>query len=195
MSLSPHRDPEAMLRQTLQAWGGLADLWVFAYGSLIWNPEFEPAERRRATVYGWHRALKMWSRINRGTPERPGLVLALLPGGACGGVALRIPRREVRPLLQRLWGREMMTGVYDPLFLTTHTGDGPLRALAFTLSRKSPSYTGPLSDQEMRQIMRHSQGRYGTTRDYVEKTVEGLRSETIRDRALEALLQRYCKAC
>jgi cation transport protein ChaC len=200
----PHRDPQRMLGQTLREWGGQDDLWVFAYGSLIWNPEFSPVQRCRATLYGWHRALRMWSRINRGTPEQPGLVLALLPGGACKGVALRIARHEVPQTLTRLWDREMITGVYDPRFVRVHPFDGQhggggaeeqgigtVKALAFTLSRKSPSFTGPLGDQQLRHIMRHACGRYGTTCEYVEKTVRCLQEEGIHDRALEQLARRH----
>ncbi len=196
----PLRDPQRMLEQTLHHWGGLQDLWVFAYGSLIWNPEFVPRQRCRATLYGWHRALRMWSRINRGTPEQPGLVLALLPGGACKGVALRIRQAEVPQTLERLWHREMITGVYDPRFVQVHpfglqagasAVSSPLRALTFTLSRRSPSFTGPLSDAQLRHIMQHASGRYGTTRDYVEKTVLGLRAEGIADQPLEQLAHRH----
>ena len=72
------RDPAPLLDEALTAWGGQQDLWVFAYASLIWRPDFEVAEQLLARVYGWHRSLSMWSRVNRGTPERPGLVFALL---------------------------------------------------------------------------------------------------------------------
>ena len=111
------RDPTAMLEQTLRQWGGHEDLWVFGYGSLIWNPDFDYAERRPAKVHGWHRALKMWSRINRGTPERPGLVFGMLSGGSCQGVVFRIARQHGRVVLENLWKREMMAGVYDPKWL------------------------------------------------------------------------------
>lgn len=181
-----------MLRHTLGAWGGKDDLWVFAYGSLIWNPEFEPVEVRQATVFGWHRALRMWSRINRGTPEQPGLVLALLSGGSCKGMALRLAAAAVPEVLPRLWAREMVTGVYDPLFVKAHTAEGTLRALTFTLSRQSPSFTGELSDDQLASIMQHSCGRYGTTRDYVEKTAACLRAAGLRDTELEALVRRHC---
>ena len=77
------RDPAPLLDATRREWGGKADLWVFGYASLIWRPDFEVAEHRAAKVHGWHRALKMWSRVNRGTPETPGLVFALLTGGCC----------------------------------------------------------------------------------------------------------------
>ena len=107
------RDPVPLLHRTLREWGGRDDLWVFAYASLIWRPDFDVAEQRLARVHGWHRALQMWSRVNRGTPERPGLVFALLSGGSCHGAVLRVPQRDGEAVLHRLWDREMMTGVYD----------------------------------------------------------------------------------
>jgi glutathione-specific gamma-glutamylcyclotransferase len=185
----PLRDPAPMLEKVLQEWGGHEDLWVFGYGSLIWKPDFEFAERRPAKVHGWHRALRMWSRINRGTPERPGLVLGLFSGGSCRGMVFRIPRAAGHDVLQILWPREMSLAVYDPRWLTCATTHGPVRALAFTLSRKSPSHTGVLSEEEYRRIFANSTGKYGTTFDYVHRTLEELRRHNIRDRELERLLK------
>lgn len=185
----PFRDPAPMLERTLHEWGGHDDLWIFGYGSLIWKPDFEYAERRPAKVHGWHRALKMWSRINRGTPECPGLVFGMLSGGTCQGMVFRIPKHEGREVLTRLWGREMVTAVYDPRWLACHTTHGPVRALAFTLSRKSPSHTGVLSEAEYQRIFADACGIYGTTLDYAARTLEELKRHNIRDRHLERLLR------
>ena len=140
-------------------------------------------------MHGWHRALKMWSRINRGTPECPGLVFGMLSGGSCQGMVFRIPKSEAREALARLWKREMVTAVYDPKFIVCHTTHGPVRALAFTLSRKSPSHTGALSQEEYQRIFASACGIYGTTLDYVQATVDELRRHNIRDRQLERLLR------
>lgn len=131
-----------MLARALRDWGGQQDLWVFGYASLIWRPEFEAAEQRVARLHGYHRALKMWSRVNRGTPDCPGLVFALLSGGSCQGMAFRIPLAQGEQALRQLWPREMITGVYDPKWLRCQTSNGVVRALAFTLPRHSPNYTG-----------------------------------------------------
>jgi cation transport protein ChaC len=187
--LKPYRDPAPMLEKALSEWGGQEDLWVFGYGSLIWRPDFDFAERRPALVHGWHRALKMWSRINRGTPERPGLVFGLLSGGCCRGMVFRIAREHGADTLTKLWSREMSTAVYDPRWLHAQTPDGPVRALAFTLSRKSPSHTGELSEEEYRAIFALATGIYGTTFDYAHRTLEELRRHDIRDRNLEKLLR------
>ncbi|MCJ0762310.1 gamma-glutamylcyclotransferase [Variovorax terrae] len=186
--LLPLRDPAPMLAQSLREWGGRGDLWVFGYASLIWRPEFDHTEHRLARVHGWHRALKMWSRINRGTPECPGLVFALLSGGSCTGMVFRVPRRDAADVMARLWLREMVTAVYDPRWLPCQTARGPVRALAFTLSRRSPSYTGELDAAHYRQIFSDSCGRFGTTLDYARQTFDSLRRHGIHDHALQRLL-------
>jgi glutathione-specific gamma-glutamylcyclotransferase len=182
------------LSQTLQEWrsqGG--DLWVFGYASLIWRPEFQFSERLGAKVHGWHRALHMWSTLNRGTPECPGLVFALLSGGSCQGVVFRIPAREAEQALHDLWQREMPGDVYEPRWLQCQTPQGHVQALAFTLPRSNPSYCGHLSPEQYRQIFSQSCGRYGTTLDYAQRTYDSLRAEGIADRALEKLLKNHVR--
>ena len=94
---APLRDPAPMLQRALDEWGGRNDLWVFGYGSLIWRPDFDFAERRAAKVHGWHRALKMWSRVTRGTPDCPGLVFGMLPGGQHPpGVGQKMTRHDIK---------------------------------------------------------------------------------------------------
>ena len=182
------RDTSSMLRETIDTWGGETDLWVFGYASLIWRPEFDAAEQRPAAVHGWHRALEMRSRINRGTPECPGLVFALVSGGSCRGVAYRVERRHAQAQLERLWLREMPTGVYDPKWLPCRTPQGRINALAFTLSRNSPAHTGTLPDLQMLDILRCANGRFGSTLDYLLETATSLRGCGIRDRDVERLV-------
>lgn len=182
------RDPAPMLERALREWGGKRDLWVFAYASLIWRPDFDVAEQHLARVHGWHRALKMWSRVNRGTVDCPGLVFALLSGGSCQGAVLRVARHDGESVMQKLWEREMVTGVYDPKWLPCYTRQGPVNALAFTLSRRSPNFTGELSAQRYREIFSESRGRYGTTLDYADQTLRCLQQHGIRDHALHRLL-------
>jgi len=186
------RDGAHMMRATLAQWrsqGPQPDLWVFAYASLVWRPEFEAAEQRLARVHGHHRCLHMWSRVNRGTPERPGLVFALVSGGSCNGLALRVPHHQVEAVMPKLWAREMPNPVYDPKWLLCQTAQGPVQALAFTLSRRSPSYTGTLPAEHYRDIFQHAVGRYGSTLDYARQTLEGLQRHGIEDPALRDLLK------
>ncbi len=186
-----------MLAQTHRAWGGRGDLWVFGYASLIWRPEFASVEQRAATVHGWHRALEMRSRINRGTPECPGLVFALVPGGCCRGMVYRVEQQRVEAELERLWAREMPTGVYDPKWLPCQTSQGKVQALGFTLSRSSPNFVGRLPDDAMLDILQTACGRYGSTLDYLLETASSLLDCGIRDREIErlvALVERHALA-
>lgn len=182
------RDPHQLLQRVRAQWGGSSDLWVFGYASLIWRPELDPDERRPAMVQGYHRALRMVSRINRGTPERPGLVCALLPGGACRGLAYRVAARRASEELERLWAREMATGVYDPRWLPCRTAQGVVPALAFTLSRRSPNYTGRLGDEALLSALREARGACGSTLDYLVQTAQALRRHDIVDAELERLV-------
>ena len=188
--VSSPRDAAAMLAQVQATWrqSGAGDLWVFGYASLIWRPEFDSVEQRAATVHGWHRALKMRSRVNRGTFEQPGLVFALLRGGACRGMAYRLAAQQVPQELPRLWQREMPNGVYDARWVPCRTHQGPLRALAFTLPPDSPNHSGDLPDEALLRIFATARGRYGTTLDYLRETAAGLRRHGIRDAEVERLV-------
>jgi glutathione-specific gamma-glutamylcyclotransferase len=184
----PVRPPGPMLAQVRRDWGGQRPLWIYGYASLIWRPEFDAVEQRPALVHGWHRALEMSSRVNRGTPRCPGLVFALVRGGACRGVVYRMAPDTADAELERLWQREMPTGVYDPRWLPCRTPGGPVQALGFTLSRSSPNFTGALSDEAMLAILREARGRYGSTLDYLLETERCLAARGIRDREIERLV-------
>ena len=88
------------------------DLWVFGYGSLIWNPGFPHTERVPARMVGLHRSLCVYSFVHRGTPEKPGLVLGLDRGGACRGIAYRVMAKQRTETLAYLRAREQATSVY-----------------------------------------------------------------------------------
>ena len=185
------RDPQHALQRLREQWhtrAGRGERWVFGYASLIWRPEFDAAEHRSALVHGWHRALRMRSRVNRGTPQQPGLVFALLPGGACRGMVYRLRAEQAEDELDRLWAREMPPGVYDARLLPCRTPQGPVLALAFTLSRRSEACLGHLPDPEVLHILRHAQGRYGSTLDYLAQTATALRDKGVKDREIERLM-------
>jgi cation transport protein ChaC len=181
----------ASLESSLRDWDRSSDLWLFGYGSLIWKPGLPVEESVRARVRGYHRGLYLWSRVNRGTPELPGLVLALDRGGSCVGVALRIAAQGAMPHLEALWRREMVMGSYRPAWLPCRLDDGrQVMGLSFVMRRDVEGYTGRLPDATVRAVFAAATGRYGTTLDYVTRTVDALRMSGMRDRALEQQLER-----
>ncbi len=177
------------IRQTLLHWDGRTDLWVFGYGSLIWRPEFDFLESRQARVHGYHRALCLWSRINRGTPEQPGLVFGLDLGGACTGRAFRIAARQAPDILPALWRREMASAAYIPRWLRCHTDGGPVSGLVFTMNRQDSGYAHGLSIPQIVAAVRQGHGRYGACTDYVLQTAQALTEAGIPDRRLQAIVR------
>jgi cation transport protein ChaC len=174
----------ASMEEALKHWRDGQDVWVYGYGSLIWRPEFDYQERRLATLHGYHRALCLLSKINRGTPESPGLVFGLDRGGSCRGVVYRLSGAAVPEYFPLLWAREMGTGSYLPRWLSCATDEGPVRALVFVMNRDSPSYIPTLPEPEILAIVRRASGRYGPCIDYVMQTAEALQAAGIHDRRL-----------
>lgn len=180
----------ASITETLRGWNARTDLWLFAYGSLMWSPNCEYSQRVAGRVYGFHRSFCLWSRLNRGTPENPGLVLALESGGSCHGFAYRIPRGCVQALMLPLWKREMVYGSYRPLWLNCHVKGGTRKALAFVINPHSTGYCGHLSESERIEFIVDGKGIYGTSADYLFNTVTALDQLDIHDVALHKLAQR-----
>jgi cation transport protein ChaC len=161
--------------------------WLFAYGSLMWNPEMPFTERRPALLRGYHRSFCLYSRDYRGTPERPGLVLGLDRGGACRGIAYRLPQHGLGPALDRVWAREMAGEVYRMRPVTVATPQGRLAAYAFVVRRDRPDYAGRLSLDEAAQIIAVAAGGRGSGRDYLANTVRHLEELGIADGPLHRL--------
>src|ERR1700722_17355598 len=145
---------------------GAEPLWIFAYGSLMWNPEMPFAERRPALLRAYHRSFCLYSRDYRGTPERPGLVLGLDRGGSCRGIAYRLPPEGLAAAIDRVWAREMAGQVYDMRPVAVETAEGRVAAYAFTVRRDNGDYAGRLSPEAAAQIIAIAAGGRGTGRDY-----------------------------
>ena len=180
-------DFDASLKDILAARTPNDDVWVFAYGSLIWNPLLHTIERKPATLHGFHRRYCLWSRLGRGTPEQPGLMLGLDFGGSCRGVALRIAADLAQEELKLLWRREMVMGSYAPRWVKVRIGNRTVRAIAFVVNRGHPHYTGRLRMETMVQAIAGACGRFGPCVDYLLKTVTGLEEHGIHDRSLTEL--------
>lgn len=163
------------------------DIWIYGYGSLIWRPEFDFVEQRHALLHGYHRALCLWSRVNRGTPERPGLVFGLDIGGSCRGMAFRIAHKEAPDIMEALWRREMPSGAYIPRWLNCRTEAGSITALAFTMNRQTDAYVRDLPQEHLLHIVRNAHGSYGPCIDYVLETADALMRHEIVDKRLSAL--------
>ena len=163
-----------------------ADLWLFAFGSLIWKPEIEHMEERRGTARGWHRAFCLRQTRWRGTPEKPGLMMALDRGGQCTGVLFRLPAATLRNQLPKLFRREFTLKPPNnvPRWITVDTQDGPVRAVAFVMNRQGPSYAGRLDAEEVADVLARACGHWGSGAEYLHNTVANLEKRGIHDRSL-----------
>ena len=178
----------ASLAATLAARPKRSGWWVFAYGSLLWNPLFAFAETRPATLHGLHRRFSLYSMAARGTPTAPGLVLALARGGARAGVAYRLPAARARDELALLWRREMVTGAYRPKWVELAGRDGRrIVALTFVLRRGHPQYAGHLDLDAQVALVASAAGAFGTSLDYLARTRAALAAHGIADRYLETV--------
>ncbi len=177
----------ASVRSTLERAPSPDQIWVFAYGSLLWNPAFRFTERRIGRVYGYHREFCLRTEIGRGSPEMPGLILGLEAGGSCRSVAYRIAEEEVNTELDLIWRREMLSSVYRPTWVTVHDGEDRLPAVTFVIDTRDERYVGDLDRAQMVQAIALASGSLGRCCDYLFETVDHLRALGIRDRRLEAL--------
>ena len=172
-----------------------AGWWVFAYGSLLWNPLFPVAEMRTGTVRGLHRRFCLWSLASRGTPDAPGLVLGLDRGGTCRGVALRLPTPLAMDELHLLWRREMVVASYAPRWVKVHTDSKPLCAIAFVVRRDHPQYAGKLTLEQQADVLSTACGAFGSSGDYLERTRVALIAHGIADPYLDRLARRIAERC
>lgn len=163
------------------------DLWIFAYGSLMWDPGFAFVEAQPALLRGYHRSFCVYSQRHRGTPERPGLVLGLDRGGACKGVAYRVPAADVAAALHYLWDREMARGTYRLKEVLVDIPVGKIKARAFAVDRKQVGYAGRLSPEATARLILQGIGGRGSCRQYLENTVCELRKLGLVDGPLHRL--------
>jgi cation transport protein ChaC len=165
-------------------------LWVFAYGSLIWRPGFEHAGRHRALLRGWHRSFCLWSHYYRGTPERPGLVLGLDRGGACQGVAFKVPGAAAAEVLRYLDERELPDGreqVYHRRVVPVRVaeeGGRSVPAVTYVVNRASRHYVPKLDAEQAAAVIAGGVGLTGTNRDYLLNTLAHLTEIGVRDAGL-----------
>ena len=177
------------LRHTLAARPPGEPVWLFGYGSLIWNPTVHAVERRTARITGWHRAFCLYTPVGRGTVDNPGLVLGLDAGGDCAGVAYRLADEVVEGELALIWRREMVAGAYIPRWLDLMDEHGARFgvAIAFTIDPATERYAGRLAKEIVVQSLATASGALGSSAEYLFSTCESLRAAGIPDPELDRL--------
>ena len=157
--------------------------WIFAYGSLIWKPECAFTERRRATAHGWHRAFCMKLTRWRGTPDCPGLMMALDRGGACHGVLCRLPDEDRFAQLGKLLRREMdqERDLGTLRWISAKADIGKVRALTFYAGPRASYYTGKLPAAEVARVLARAAGHWGSCASYLFQTILKLEEFGIHD--------------
>ncbi|SLN17490.1 ChaC-like protein [Pseudoruegeria aquimaris] len=168
-------------------------LWVFGYGSLMWNPEFPHAERRLATLSGYHRSFCMWSIHHRGTEENPGLVLALDPaeGAHCRGVAFRVEEAHRETTLARLRERELVSSAYIEVWREITLDDGRrVEAVTYVVDTEHAQYTGALPLERQAEVIARAVGGRGPNTEYLYNTAAHLGELGIEDADLSWLCNR-----
>ena len=181
----------ASLSQALARYAPGEEAWVFAYGSLMWNPALEFAESSACLVDGWHRSFCFWTPLGRGTPELPGLMLALERGGACEGIAYRLAPHQVRSELTILWNREMLAGVYKARWVPAKLRDGrTVTAVTFVVDPGHCQYCGDLPIERAAHHIAFAEGRRGACRDYLANTAAHARALNIHDPYIEEMVER-----
>jgi glutathione-specific gamma-glutamylcyclotransferase len=165
-------------------------VWLFGYGSLIWNPAFHFTDRLTGRIYGWHRRFCLWTHLGRGCPEQPGLVLGLERGGSCHGVAFHIAPEAALEELAIVWRREMISGAYVPRWVDVTTAVGRVPAIAFVINHGHERYASFLPDDRVAEVIASARGWLGPCADYLVNTVDHLAALGIHDRPLERLRAR-----
>ncbi len=161
------------------------DFWVFAYGSLIWNPGFPYKSREPAKLIGYHRNYCIRSQIYRGTPEVPGLVLGLEAGGQCEGVGYRVAAELHTETMQYLRERELITSVYHETLLTVETREGgSYQAYAYVANPAHEGYVAMDFDAAIETIA-CACGSAGPNYEYALNTWVNLAALGIRDLLVE----------
>ncbi|HHG5368157.1 TPA: gamma-glutamylcyclotransferase [Pseudomonas aeruginosa] len=165
-------------------------VWLFAYGSLIWNPVFEFEACQLAALDGWQRSFCIRLVLARGSVEQPGRMLALEPGHRTAGVALRLRETDLEQELRMVWMREMVGGVYRPQWSPITLEDGSTaQAIIFIANRNSPLYEADASPDVIAPLIANAQGSLGSNRDYVLQLDQALRQRGIEDEYISTLVR------
>jgi cation transport protein ChaC len=177
-------DYQQFVQDILAGSDGSGQVWVFAYGSLIWKPACEFVEIRTGLLRGWHRAFCLgWNTWFRGSKSNPGLMLALDRGGSCKGALYRLPPGQAEENIEKLCRREMSQkpSSFPPRWVTVATEHGPVRAFTFCIDRNSGRYVSGLSETQVAEVLARAVGSRGSMVEYLFNTVSHLEQLGIHD--------------
>ena len=187
---------EASRQKILREAEKTGELWVFAYGSLIWNPIIDVAEMRPAVLSNYGRRFCVWAPIGRGSPDCQGLWLGLdklnsedQENSTCYGQALRIEAGKWDEESLILWRREMISGVYIPEWLTVDIAGTPTKCCVFVANPKHERYAVDVAWEEQIKAIAHAEGSLGTCRDYLYALAENLGDAKMSDAYIEKLVE------
>lgn len=165
------------------------DVWVFGYASLMWRPGFEYQDIQPAQLFGYHRALCVYSYIYRGTRENPGLVAGLLPGGSCRGMAIKVAASNWDRVHDYLLEREMVYNVYIPKWMKGRVNGKIIPMYGFVANPDHEQFAGHLSNQKAAELIAHGHGQEGSGLEYLTNTIDHLGELGIKDRVLSQIYE------
>lgn len=174
MRLMSDEDRDEWVRRVVAEAPARDAVWVFGYGSLIWNPAFHWCEKRRGIVDGYHRSFCMWTKLGRGTEENPGLMLGLEPGGTCNGLAYRIAEDQVETELDIVFRRELLSYAYIPTWVDVKCDDGDVRAITFVMDQTHERHVKDIDEDTMVRHLATAIGPLGPNCEYLYDLVEHL---------------------
>lgn len=163
-------------------------IWVFGYGSLIWNPAFEYDEMHTGTLYGYHRQFCIWSKIGRGSPEAPGMMLALDLGGSCTGIVLGVTRDRAEEELTSVFMRELTGETYHAKWGKVRTDQGWVKAITFVANHDAEQFVGRRPLEEVARYIAQGCGHLGPCKDYLFNTTQHLEDLGLKD----PMMRRLC---
>jgi cation transport protein ChaC len=195
ITLHSDADYEVIVREIVASRPQNQEIWLFAYGSLIWKPEVDHLEEQAGIARGWHRSFCFKVPRFRGTQEHPGLMMALDRGGQCRGVLYKLDSTDSEATLAKLFRREFTVKPINsmPRWITVDGDRGRLSALTFVMNRESPCYVGKLSPDEVADVLASACGHLGSGAEYLYNTVLHLREKGIYDSNLWQLQQLVAK--
>lgn len=185
--LTTDEERDAWVRRVINDNRESDGVWVFGYGSLIWNPAFHFAERLKCEVEGYHRSFCMWTKLGRGSEEFPGLMLGLETGGSTNGVVYRVAPEQAEMELDILFRRELMSNTYNPTWVTAECEGRTISAITFVMDPEHERYYDGACGDTMVRHLADAVGPLGRNCDYLFQLVEHLSELDYDDPSLREL--------